>query len=134
MSTVKKDQEFQKFLDTQQYARKGILLYERIFGTTYISTGGEQTTRDFFTGLTLPGLKVIIAGLWCLCTRNPGFEWVEGNLNKEFFLLSTIFCYKYLSLDYFSMWSTYTKSLKNEDNLPSTHFRWKIKYTKFKFL
>ena len=124
MSTAKKDQEFQKFLDTQQYARKGILLYERIFGTTYISTGGEQTTRDFFTGLTLPGLKVIIAGLWCLCTRNPGFEWVEGNLNKEFFLLSTNFCYKYLSLDYFSMWSTYiTKSLKNEDNLPSTHFR-----------
>merc|ERR1712141_943448 len=57
MSTAKKDQEFQKFLDTQQYARKGILLYERIFGTTYISTGGEQTTRDFFTGLTLPGLK-----------------------------------------------------------------------------
>ena len=130
MSTAKKDQEFQKFLDTQQYARKGILLYERIFGTTYISTGGEQTTRDFFTGLTLPGLKVIIAGPWCLCTRNPGFAWVEGNLNKEFFLLSTIFCYKYLSLDYFSMWSTYTindpsytKSLKNEDNLPSTHFR-----------
>jgi len=56
-TTTKKDQEFQKFLDTQQYARKGILLYERIFGTTYISTGGEQTTRDFFTGLTLPGLK-----------------------------------------------------------------------------
>ena len=96
MSTVKKDQEFQKFLDTQQYARKGILLYERIFGTTYISTGGEQTTRDFFTGLTLPGLKVIIAGPWCLCTRNPSFDWVEGNLNKEFFLLSTNFCYKYL--------------------------------------
>ena len=74
MSTAKKDQEFQKFLDTQQYARKGILLYERIFGTTYISTGGEQTTRDFFTGLTLPGLKVIMAEPWYPAAQNPGFD------------------------------------------------------------
>ena len=72
-TTTKKDQEFQKFLDTQQYARKGILLYERIFGTTYISTGGEQTTRDFFTGLTLPGLKVGNSAEPGSGTRNPGF-------------------------------------------------------------
>ena len=54
----KKDQQFQEFLDTHQYARKGILLYERIFGDTYVSTGGEATTKDFCSGLTLPGLKV----------------------------------------------------------------------------
>ena len=63
MST-KKDQDFQKFLDTQQYARKGILLYERIFGTTYISTGGEQTTRDFCTALAPAGLKVRANSWW----------------------------------------------------------------------
>lgn len=54
----KKDAEFQKFLDTQQYARRGILLYERIFGTNYVSTGGEVTTKQFCHNLTSPGLKV----------------------------------------------------------------------------
>ena len=54
----KKDEQFQDFLDNHQYARKGILLYERIFGDTYVSTGGEATTKDFCSSLTLAGLKV----------------------------------------------------------------------------
>ena len=58
MSEVKKDAEFQKFLDHNQYARKGILLYERIFGDTYISTGGERTTEHFCKQLEGQALKV----------------------------------------------------------------------------
>merc|ERR1712241_928020 len=54
----KKDSKFQTFLDTHQYARKGILLYERIFGTTYVSTGGESTTAKFCSELESRSLKV----------------------------------------------------------------------------
>ena len=54
-----KDKEFQKFLDENQYARKGILLYERIFGTTYVSTGGEKTTANFCSKLASHALKVL---------------------------------------------------------------------------
>merc|ERR1712062_403218 len=57
MSEVKKDADFQKFLDQNQYARKGILLYERIFGDTYISTGGERTTEHFCKQLEGQALK-----------------------------------------------------------------------------
>jgi len=53
----KKDSKFQTFLDTHQYARKGILLYERIFGTTYVSTGGESTTAKFCSELSAHSLK-----------------------------------------------------------------------------
>lgn len=40
-------QEFQKFLDTNQYSWKGVTLYEEIFGKTWVSTGGEETTERF---------------------------------------------------------------------------------------
>uniref|UniRef100_A0A3Q3JGT8 phosphoethanolamine N-methyltransferase n=1 Tax=Monopterus albus TaxID=43700 RepID=A0A3Q3JGT8_MONAL len=36
---------FQKFLDNQQYTRRGILRYEKIFGVGYVSTGGPSTTK-----------------------------------------------------------------------------------------
>ena len=55
---AKKDLEFQKFLDSKQYARKGIQLYEKIFGPTFVSTGGEATTKQFFNELSSPWLKV----------------------------------------------------------------------------
>lgn len=35
----------QEFLDTNQYSRKSILRYERIFGHTWVSTGGEATSK-----------------------------------------------------------------------------------------
>ena len=34
-----------EFLDAGQYQKNGILRYERIFGETFVSTGGETTTR-----------------------------------------------------------------------------------------
>ena len=46
-------EKFQKFLDSQQYTRKGILLYEHIFGRTYVSTGGPETTERFCKELGL---------------------------------------------------------------------------------
>ena len=34
-----------EFLDDGQYQRNGILRYEKIFGKTFVSTGGESTTK-----------------------------------------------------------------------------------------
>ena len=39
--------KLQEFLDAQQYTKKGILKYEKIFGDRYVSTGGERTTKEF---------------------------------------------------------------------------------------
>lgn len=36
---------FQEFLDNQQYSRNSILRYEKIFGRTFVSTGGLETTQ-----------------------------------------------------------------------------------------
>lgn len=36
---------FQEFLDNQQYTRRGILRYEKMFGSGYVSTGGPSTTK-----------------------------------------------------------------------------------------
>jgi len=36
---------FQEFLDNQQYSKNGILRYEKIFGRTFISPGGVDTTE-----------------------------------------------------------------------------------------
>lgn len=55
--------EFQKFLDEQQYSRNGILRYEKIFGTDFVSTGGISTTREFVKMLKLKkGQKVLDVG------------------------------------------------------------------------
>ena len=35
----------EEFLNIGQYQRNGILRYERVFGHTYVSTGGKQTTQ-----------------------------------------------------------------------------------------
>jgi len=53
----------QEFLDANQYSRKSILRYERIFGHTWVSTGGETTTKDFLLKLNLkPGMRVLDVG------------------------------------------------------------------------
>ena len=36
---------FQEFLNSQQYSRNSILMYEMIFGHNFISTGGKETTE-----------------------------------------------------------------------------------------
>jgi len=38
---------FQTFLDENQYSRKGILKYEKVFGETFVSAGGKITTEEF---------------------------------------------------------------------------------------
>jgi len=53
----------QNFLDTNQYSRNGITRYEEIFGKTWVSVGGETTTREFVELLDLkPGMKVLDIG------------------------------------------------------------------------
>ncbi|KAG7166034.1 phosphomethylethanolamine N-methyltransferase-like [Homarus americanus] len=53
----------QEFLDSSQYSLKRILRYERIFGHTWVSTGGETTTKDFLIKLGLrPGQRVLDVG------------------------------------------------------------------------
>jgi phosphoethanolamine N-methyltransferase len=38
----------QEFLDTHQYSDHSIARYEKIFGKTYVSTGGEETTKVIY--------------------------------------------------------------------------------------
>merc|ERR1711973_88885 len=58
-----KEKMLQEWLDQNQYTRKGILRYEKIFGRTYVSVGGETTTKDFVDMLDLkPGMKVLDIG------------------------------------------------------------------------
>ena len=70
----------QKFLDGNQYSRlvsgetqifpsfklslrNGITRYEEIFGKTFVSVGGETTTREFVTMIGLaPDMKVLDIG------------------------------------------------------------------------
>ena len=55
--------ELKKFLDANQYSRKSILRYEKIFGHTYVSTGGETTTSEFCNEIGLEsGLKILDVG------------------------------------------------------------------------
>ncbi|KAF3693958.1 Sterol 4-C-methyltransferase strm-1 [Channa argus] len=54
---------FQLFLDNQQYTRRGILRYEKMFGAGYVSTGGPSTTKEFVDLLNLkPSQKVLDIG------------------------------------------------------------------------
>ncbi|XP_023814860.1 phosphoethanolamine N-methyltransferase isoform X1 [Oryzias latipes] len=54
---------FQQFLDNQQYTRRSILRYEKMFGAGYVSTGGPSTTKEFVDLLNLkPGQKVLDVG------------------------------------------------------------------------
>ena len=52
-----------EFMDNKQYTRNGILRYEKIFGAGFISTGGSDTTLNFFESFDLkPGQKVLDVG------------------------------------------------------------------------
>ncbi len=37
-----------EFMDHKQYTRNGVLRYEKIFGAGFVSTGGIDTTSQFF--------------------------------------------------------------------------------------
>ncbi|CAF0810541.1 unnamed protein product [Rotaria sordida] len=43
----------QDFLDQQQYSTRGVLSYERIFGSGFVSTGGPDTTKEFVESFNL---------------------------------------------------------------------------------
>jgi len=63
MPVLKKQNCSQNFLDEGQYSRNGILRYEKIFGHTFVSTGGFSTTDEFCGNLPLkPGMKVLDIG------------------------------------------------------------------------
>ncbi|KAJ0411409.1 hypothetical protein ATCC90586_004395 [Pythium insidiosum] len=54
---------FQNFLDNQQYSNESITRYEKIFGEGYVSTGGQVTTTEFVAMLDLkPGQHVLDVG------------------------------------------------------------------------
>merc|ERR1712156_568645 len=62
-SELDTEKMLQAWLDQNQYTRKGILRYEAIFGKTWVSVGGESTTRQFVAHLDLkPGMKVLDIG------------------------------------------------------------------------
>ncbi|EOA36459.1 hypothetical protein CARUB_v10011038mg [Capsella rubella] len=61
--SLENDKTFQRFLDNVQYTSSGILLYERVFGEGYNSTGGFETTKEFVAMMDLkPGQKVLDVG------------------------------------------------------------------------
>ena len=50
-------------MDQRQYTRNGVLRYEKIFGSGFVSTGGIDTTTEFLKKLNLkPGQKVLDVG------------------------------------------------------------------------
>merc|ERR1711910_292039 len=53
----------QDFLNAGQYKRNGILRYEKVFGHTFVSTGGLTTTKQIVDPIGLkPGMKVLDFG------------------------------------------------------------------------
>lgn len=61
--SIKASVNFQSFLDENQYTRKNILRYERIFGSTFVCPGGRTNTEEFCKYLDLKtGERVLDVG------------------------------------------------------------------------
>jgi len=59
-------QNYQEFLDENQYTKHGLEKYEWIFGETFLSTGGLETTKEILDKLELKsGMKVLDVGSGC---------------------------------------------------------------------
>ncbi|ESO87855.1 hypothetical protein LOTGIDRAFT_219756 [Lottia gigantea] len=80
---------FQEFLDSQQYSKNSILRYEKVFGRTFVSTGGLSTTKDFVKLLDLkPGQRVLdvgggIGGSAFYMVQNYGVKVVSIDLSSN---------------------------------------------------
>nr|XP_029511209.1 phosphoethanolamine N-methyltransferase 3-like [Oncorhynchus nerka] len=99
---------FQQFLDNQQYTRKGILRYEKMFGAGYVSTGGHSTTKEFVDLLNLkPGMKVLDVG----CGIGGGN-----------FYMAKAFGVEVLGLDLSANMVDIAMERAMEEKLPSVHF------------
>ncbi|KAJ8352447.1 hypothetical protein SKAU_G00239230 [Synaphobranchus kaupii] len=99
---------FQDFLDNQQYSRRSILRYEKIFGTGYVSTGGPSTTKEFVDLLNLsPGQIVLDVG----CGIGGGD-----------FYMARIFGVNVLGMDLSSNMVEIATERAVKENLPSVQF------------
>ncbi|KAL0973694.1 hypothetical protein UPYG_G00209710 [Umbra pygmaea] len=99
---------FQQFLDNQQYTRNGILRYEKMFGSGYVSTGGASTTKEFVDMLNLkPGMKVLDVG----CGIGGG----------DFYIAKT-FGVEVLGLDLSANMVDIAIERLVEEKLPTVHF------------
>ena len=55
--------KFQRFLDKELYERHKILRFEQIYGKTWVSTGGQETTEELFNELDLKsGMQMLDVG------------------------------------------------------------------------
>ncbi|XP_076015723.1 phosphoethanolamine methyltransferase isoform X2 [Genypterus blacodes] len=99
---------FQQFLDNQQYTRRGILRYEKMFGAGYVSTGGPSTTKEFVDLLNLkPGQRVLDIG----CGIGGG----------DFYMAKT-FGVEVLGLDLSENMVDIAIERATAEKLPSVHF------------
>jgi len=86
---VREENCSEEFMDAGQYQRNGILRYEKVFGHTFISTGGKQTTEEFVKELNLkPGMRVLdigcgIGGSAFYMARNFGAEVLGIDLSNN---------------------------------------------------
>lgn len=82
MSESNEFQDFQQFLDHVQYNRSGVKRYEWIFGETFLSTGGLETTKEVLSQVKLgPGQKVLDIG--------------SGTGGHAFYMAENFGCYVY---------------------------------------
>ncbi|XP_004512745.1 phosphoethanolamine N-methyltransferase-like isoform X2 [Cicer arietinum] len=74
------DRRFQRFLDSVEYNHKDILIYEKVYGQGFVSTGGLETTKEFVAKLGLkPGQKVLDVG----CGLGGGDFYMAENFDVE---------------------------------------------------
>jgi len=70
---VRVGEELKNFLNTNQYSRKSILRYEKIFGKTFVSTGGVNTTNDLCQKMDLKVININLQIIFFHCTCKKSY-------------------------------------------------------------